>query len=420
MKPFWQCLLPTLLMNYATGQDTIRLVNNSFELTGHPTATLAGWKTLGVEPDVQPGTSGCVLPARDGANYVGLNVVGELSKGVSQELGAPLKKDSIYALSIYVAYSDAYQALQQTKRGFKVVNCDKPASLGVVGLNRQKGLAELMALTEPTNNKKWKKHLVYFRPTKSIYDEIGLVALPASAQRDWYGNLLIDRVSAIVQIPAAAADTLRSISSIPIDFVQTDSNNITIQNPSFDINYYGLSMAWGIHIFDNKQTKAPVRLPSGGMSLPLNYGVNNLYIKPSHGQDFASLIASKDGIWSGFSQTLTGASLKKGASYEFSLDLAFTKNYWEKLPGGYRGARYKNPLRLKIWAGTTADMRQELLGQTNAVVHDKWQRYTFRLAPLKDSYDTILLEATYVSDIGKPYNGNLLLDNCSAIVKISK
>ena len=444
-RPLIFCIL---LINHSISQDTIRLVNHSFELTGHPTPVLAGWKTMGVEPDVQPGVSGCVLPARDGAHYIGLNAVGEESKGIGQELNGVLKKDSTYVVSMYLAHSDIYHAARQTKRSVKIVNCDKPASLGVIGLNRAEGLAELMAVTTPVTDQVWKKHLIYFRPANNGYNEIGFVVLPDGVQRDWNGNLLLDKVSAIIQIPNAAADTLGSLAGIPLNIAKpddktanvaadtlgslssgipfniskSDPNRISLQNPSFDIGYYGLPMAWGIYVIDNYQTKASGRFNGqkvNGTSLPVNYGVNLLDVKPSEGRDFASLTASETGIWTGFNQTLAGASLESGTEYELSIDLAFAKKYREVLPDGYYGKHYKNPLRLRVWGGTATNLRQELLAQTGAVTHHQWKRYDFTLAPQEGNYNSIFLEAAYISDVGLPYNGNLLIDNCSAIVKIT-
>ncbi|HRI59484.1 MAG TPA: hypothetical protein PK228_07165 [Saprospiraceae bacterium] len=380
-----------------------------------------GWETVGVEPDVQPGVSGCVLPARDGSNYIGLDVVGELSKGVGQELKGNLEKDSTYVLSLYLAYSDTYQAVQQTKKGFKTVNCDKPASLGIIGLNRQEGLAELMAVATPATDKTWQKHIVYFRPVKVGYNEIGFVALPEEdAPRDWNGNLLMDKVSAIIQIPKAVADSLGVLPGIVLNISKSDPNTINLQNPSFDISYFGSPVAWGIYIIDNERTRATSgfdRSTGNGIRLPLNYGVSDLNVKPSDGTNFASLIANEAGIFAGFSQTMIGGSLQAGTTYVWSVDLAFAKKYREVLPDGYRGVHYKNPLRLRVWGGTATNLRQELLAQTGAVTHHQWKRYDFTLAPEEGNYNSIFLEATYISDVGQPYNGNLLLDNCSAIVK---
>lgn len=412
----------TLLLSPAFSQDTLRLVNASFELAGHPNPVLAGWSALGIEPDVQPGVSGCVLPARDGAHYIGLSAVGELSKGIGQALKGNLEKDSTYVVSMYLAYSDTYQAVQQTQKGFKTIQCDKPASLGVVGLNRQEGLAELMAVTTPVTGKNWKKHLVYFRPAKAGYNELGFIALPeADAPQDWNGNVLLDKVSAIIQIPKEAADTLGALPGILLSISTSNPNSIQLQNPSFDIGYYGSPVAWGLYVVENERAKEffGFNRKASDHTLSLNYGVGELNVRPSEGRNFTSLVASEAGVWAGFSQTLIGGSLKAGTEYELNIDLAFAKKYKEILPGGYRGVHFKNPLRLRIWAGTATNLRQELLAQTGAVTHQQWKRYAFVLAPLQGNYNSIFLEATYISDIGQPYNGNLLLDNCSSIVKTS-
>jgi hypothetical protein len=75
---------------------------------------------------------------------------------------------------------------------------------------------------------------------------------------------------------------------------------------------------------------------------------------------------------------------------------------------------YNAPTILKIWGVNTRTNEEELLAESAAISHSMWTRYTFTLQPVKSDYDEIDLMAYYApGSEGK--NGNLLIDNCSAI-----
>lgn len=53
-----------------------------------------------------------------------------------------------------------------------------------------------------------------------------------------------------------------------------------------------------------------------------------------------------------------------------------------------------------------------MLAESPLIEHTEWKRYLFTLQPKKGTWDTFLIEAVCR---GKPYNGNLLVGDCSTV-----
>lgn len=134
--------------------------------------------------------------------------------------------------------------------------------------------------------------------------------------------------------------------------------------------------------------------------LPGFWGVEN---KPENGKTFLGLITRQNETWEYIGQKLSNP-LKKGECYMFSASLAKSPNY----------ALYNRSIILKIWGGESSCVKKQLLAQTDLIDHYDWKQYDFVLIP-KGEYNYIILEAYYGKDTIWPYNGNFLLDNCSAI-----
>ena len=75
---------------------------------------------------------------------------------------------------------------------------------------------------------------------------------------------------------------------------------------------------------------------------------------------------------------------------------------------------YTDPVILRIWGGTSACLQEELLAESHPVLNTSWEDYPFHFNPAAN-YTHLTLEVHYDPLRGWPYNGNLLLDHCSAI-----
>jgi hypothetical protein len=81
-------------------------------------------------------------------------------------------------------------------------------------------------------------------------------------------------------------------------------------------------------------------------------------------------------------------------------------------------ATYNAPTILKIWGVNSQTQEEELLAESEAVSHSVWTKYTFILKPAVADFDEIDLMAYYAKGFEQK-NGNLLIDNCSPITKIT-
>jgi hypothetical protein len=106
-----------------------------------------------------------------------------------------------------------------------------------------------------------------------------------------------------------------------------------------------------------------------------------------------------------------------GAKYTFSAWLAMSSEY-----GAFVGSdnveAMANPTLLRIWGLNSRTFEKELLVTSDLVDHEVWRQYTFSLEPTRSDLDYFVLEAWYDLSAKRPCNGNLLIDDCSAIILV--
>lgn len=130
--------------------------------------------------------------------------------------------------------------------------------------------------------------------------------------------------------------------------------------------------------------------------LPGPWGV---YQKPTNGVTFLGLITRENNSWEALGQKLP-KPLRADRCYKFSIDLAVSPAY----------AGYSKPTRFRIWGGTSACQRDELLGASPVITHYEWKTYEFIFSPKVD-YPYLIIECYYKTPTLEYYRGNLLLDN---------
>lgn len=135
--------------------------------------------------------------------------------------------------------------------------------------------------------------------------------------------------------------------------------------------------------------------------LPGFWGV---YQEASEGDTYVGLITREDGTWESISQRLSQALVAKEC-YAFTLDIAHSKTY----------ATYNQPLKVRIWAGTTRCERSQLLLETDFIENTDWEKYEVDFTA-KGAYHYIIIEA-YYKDGNFSRRGNILIDNISSIKK---
>ncbi|MBI5917660.1 MAG: OmpA family protein [Bacteroidetes bacterium] len=135
-----------------------------------------------------------------------------------------------------------------------------------------------------------------------------------------------------------------------------------------------------------------------------------------HGKTYLGMVVRENDTWEMVSQRLS-APLQAGKCYEFSISLARSEIYISASRLSSEPVNYATPVKLRIWGGSGYCNRAELLDESSLVVNTRWLGYDFRFEPKQD-FKYIVFEAFYKTPTPFPYNGNLLLDNASAIIPV--
>lgn len=144
--------------------------------------------------------------------------------------------------------------------------------------------------------------------------------------------------------------------------------------------------------------------------------------KAYDGQTYLGLVVRDNETWERVSQGLS-RPLEAGKCYEFSIYLARSEIYLSQSASArdterrYELVNFTTPVKLRIWGGVGPCARTELLAESNLVKNTRWLRFDFRFNP-KNTLHYITLEAFYNTPVLFPYNGNVLVDNASAIVEV--
>ena len=184
-------------------------------------------------------------------------------------------------------------------------------------------------------------------------------------------------------------------------------DTISLKNPSFESNVARPAAVPGGWIDLGLDTDTPPDIQPGSFWVDM---------PARDGRTYVGLVVRENNSWEGLGQRLTGF-LQKDATYSFSIYLARSKRYMSATRTSRQEINFEAPTILKIWGYNTTTQQEELLAESAAVSHSEWTKYSFILKPTLASYDELDLMAYYAVGFEKQ-NGNLLLDNCSAIVKI--
>ncbi len=180
-------------------------------------------------------------------------------------------------------------------------------------------------------------------------------------------------------------------------------------NPSFEIN--------------DPEAGVP---PSGWIDLGLKTdtppdrqpGRFEVILPAQDGRLYVGMVVRENNTWEGLGQKLKGF-LKRDSTYTFSVYLTRSQKYISATKASTMPINFNAPTILKIWGYNTVTQQDELLAESSAVSHSEWTKYSFTLTPTVADFDELDLMAYYAPGFEKK-NGNLLMDNCSAIVQVKK
>lgn len=128
---------------------------------------------------------------------------------------------------------------------------------------------------------------------------------------------------------------------------------------------------------------------------------------------YIGLVTRDNDTWEGMAQRLS-APMEAGQCYNFSISLSRAEKYISFTKTTRVEENFNKPIRLRIWGGTSYCSKKEKLAESITIKHTSWKNYTFEFTP-KSNYNYIFLEAFFEPSLF-PYNGNILIDECSALI----
>jgi hypothetical protein len=186
-------------------------------------------------------------------------------------------------------------------------------------------------------------------------------------------------------------------------------DTIRLANPSFEEDPPGCY----------KTPTGWTKIGNAPMLASLQPFCNNVTLPAKDGSVYASLITREDGTWQGLSTLLyEGDSLMRFGKYSVSMYMAFSKDLVQEEGVKAAKVKYKKPVILRIWGYSNRENKEELLAESKLVENKDWEKYEFTLKPKLASFDQIDLEAYYDPEAPEDYNGVLLIDAISDIVRI--
>ena len=145
-------------------------------------------------------------------------------------------------------------------------------------------------------------------------------------------------------------------------------------------------------------------------------GAFQVTMKASDGKTYLGLVTRDNDTWEMVSQRLS-QPLLAGNVYSFSLDLCRSLTYISASRSSNQAVNYATPVTLRIWGGKGYCEKDELLATSPLILNHDWKKIAFEFAPMED-YRYLVFEVFFKEKATFPYNGNLLMDNASNIVKL--
>lgn len=198
-------------------------------------------------------------------------------------------------------------------------------------------------------------------------------------------------------------------------FAQGDQP-IELSNPSFeDFARPGQQpRGW----YDCGDINYPLETPPDVHPIDDSSGNSNFGVKKKafHGDTYLGMVVRENDSYESVAQRLK-KPLMPGKCYSFSIYVATSGVYKSRIRGSEEFVDFTTPIKLSIKGGIRFCDNAVTLAETKLISHSEWKEYTFKFEP-KRKITYIVLEARYQTPTFNPPNGNILLDNASAIQPI--
>lgn len=137
--------------------------------------------------------------------------------------------------------------------------------------------------------------------------------------------------------------------------------------------------------------------------------------RAQQGNTYLGLVTRDNETYEGVSQKLL-KPLEKDHCYDFSIWASRAKNYVSLSITSGNLENFNKAVKIIVWGGNSDCDKRESLYESKPIENTNWEQLAMKLKPTKSTYAYIFIEAYYVRKM-VPYNGNVLLDNASAIVE---
>ncbi len=196
---------------------------------------------------------------------------------------------------------------------------------------------------------------------------------------------------------------------------EPDAQPIVLTNPSFEGLPNQGNKTFNLNGWqdcgDPDQTPPDIHPVSGG-----SFRVTQ---KPVDGNTYLGMVIRKNDTWERVTQRLS-SPLLAGTCYEFTISLCRSMAYdspQSSFEDDTTKVPFTTPAKLRIWGGTGFCNKLELLAESQLITSYRWLGHDLRFEP-KQTHNFIVFEAYYDSNTPFRYNGNVLLDNASAIIPV--
>jgi len=203
--------------------------------------------------------------------------------------------------------------------------------------------------------------------------------------------------------------------------IQAQADVITLSNPSFEdtprrggADLVGIKGWYDCGIINFPRETAPDIHPQ-------DFWANTK--QAADGKTYIGMVVRDNDTWESVSQRMS-TPMEAGQCYSFSAMVSRSERYisgsrlqLQVNNNKSENFNYTTPTVMRVWGGSGYCNTKELLAETVPIRHTEWETYNFKLSP-SFNHKFITIEAFYKVPILVPYNGHILVDNLSDIVKI--
>ncbi len=137
-----------------------------------------------------------------------------------------------------------------------------------------------------------------------------------------------------------------------------------------------------------------------------------------HGQTYLGMVVRDNETWESVSQAFS-APLVAGQCYAFSVWLCRSDKYFSARSHTGDGVLFPftRPAVMRIFGGRSLCHAGELLAESEPIVSHEWEQHLFRFEPVSN-HRFITVQAFWRTPVLTPYNGHILVDNMSPIIRV--